>query len=121
MMHQRKSIRMKKLNQYLKNSISSVLESLSYPSKDFNLTKSKNIQFGDLSTNVALLLSSDLKQNPMDIGLNIRDKLDELHLNHVSKITVSKPGFLNFKILDSFFQNQIINFNLALFCYLYMI
>ena len=109
MMRQRKSIRMKKLNQYLKNSISSVLESLSYPSKDFNLTKSKNIQFGDLSTNVALLLSSDLKQNPMDIGLSIRDKLDELHLNHVSKITVSKPGFLNFKILDSFFQNQIYN------------
>ena len=109
MMHRRKSIRMKKLNQYLKNSISSVIESLSYPSKDFNLTKSKNIQFGDLSTNVALLLSSDLKQNPMDIGLNIRDKLDELHLNHVSKITVSKPGFLNFKILDSFFQNQIYN------------
>ena len=93
MMRQRKSIRMKKLNQYLKNSISSVLESLSYPSKDFNLTKSKNIQFGDLSTNVALLLSSDLKQNPMDIGLSIRDKLDELHLDHVSKITVSKPVF----------------------------
>ena len=100
---------MKTLNQSIKNSILSVLRSLSYPLKDFSLTKSKNTQFGDLSSNVALLLSAELKQNPMKIGTTIANKLNRLNLDHILKITVTKPGFLNFKILDNYFQNQIQN------------
>ena len=89
--------------------MSYVLESLSYPLKDFNLVQSKNVEFGDLSSNIALLLSTELKKNAMDIGNNIANELNKLHLDYISNITVTKPGFLNFKILNVFFQNQIQN------------
>ena len=52
MHHQKKSV-MNKLSILLKERISETLSSLSIPLKDFSLTPTKNLQFGDLSTNIA--------------------------------------------------------------------
>ena len=98
---------MKNYKLYLKKAISTVLKSLSYPLKDFNLIKSKNVEFGDFSSNIALLLSSEFKKKPMDIGNILVNKLNKLSLDHILDITMTKPGFLNFKISNVLFQNKI--------------
>ena len=67
----------------------------------------KNSEFGDLSSNIALIIAKDLKQSPMDVG---RELLDAFNLNlpdYILNITVTKPGFLNFEIKNTYFQNQI--------------
>ena len=48
---------------------------LEYPEKNIQLSPPNNPDFGDLSTNLALLLSKDLKENPIEIGNAIIDCL----------------------------------------------
>ena len=88
-------------------SINDVLSALSYPEKDYSLTPPKKSEFGDLSSNIALLLANDLKKSPMDIAKLIADKLNNDFNENISKISVTNPGFINFKINDDYFRSQI--------------
>ena len=89
--------------QALKNCISL----LEYPDKDIQLSPPNNPDFGDLSTNLALSLSKDLKENAIEIGNKIAEKLI-LDNELIEKVTVSKPGFINFKINNNYY-NEILN------------
>tara|TARA_B100001245_G_scaffold203836_1_gene164748 strand:- start:608 stop:2233 length:1626 start_codon:yes stop_codon:yes gene_type:complete len=80
------------------------LSSLEYPENNIQLSPPNNSEFGDLSTNVALTLSKDLKQNPMNIGKAIVDNLS-LPEDLIDDVTISQPGFINFKISDKYYYN----------------
>jgi len=58
---------------------------------------------GDISCNVAMIISKINKKNPIDIANlisnEIKDKFDE-----VDEISVAKPGFLNLKFKNSFWN-----------------
>ena len=98
---------MKKLKIYLTENISSTLKSLSLPNVDFNLTQPKKKEFGDLSSNLPLLIGSKQKTNPLDIGRLISKSLKEKKLKYIFDVNVTAPGFLNFKIAPIFFQKQV--------------
>ena len=100
---------MKALRLKLTESISQALRKLSFPKKDYSLTPPKNSEFGDLSSNIALLLSRDLNQKPMDIAGIIADELNTTLPENITNVTIAKPGFLNFEISNKFFQSQILN------------
>ena len=68
-MHQKKNSMMKKFKIYLIENISSTLTSLSIPDIDFNLTHPKKKEFGDLSSNLPLLIGSKQKTKPLDLSL----------------------------------------------------
>ena len=106
-MRQKKNLMMKKFKLYLIENISSTLTSLSIPNVDFNLTQPKNKEFGDLSSNIPLLIGSKQKTKPLDIGRLIAENLNEKKLKYISDIGVTAPGFLNFKIAPIFFQKQL--------------
>ena len=80
------------------------LSSLEYPEKNIQLSPPNNSEFGDLSTNVALTLSKDLKQNPMNIGKAIIDNVS-LPEDLIDEVTISQPGFINFKISNKYYYN----------------
>ena len=69
----------------------------------FVVEKPKNDTNGDLSTNICLLLSKVLDDNPISIA----DKLSQrLSANkEFKKVTVAKPGFINFLINSSLLYN----------------
>lgn len=71
---------------------------------EFDLSPSKNTEFGDLSTNIALLLTKQLKQNPINIANDIVAKL-EVDSNLISDVNVSPPGFINFRISLEYYQS----------------
>ena len=71
---------MKKLKLYLIENISSTLTSLSLPKIDFNLSQPKNKEFGDLSSNLPLLIGSKQKIEPLKIGKLISESLKEKKL-----------------------------------------
>ena len=102
----KENLMMKKFKLYLIENISSTLTSLSLPNVDFNLTQPKKKEFGDLSSNLPLLIGSKQKTKPLDIGRSISENLKK-KLKYIFDINVTAPGFLNFKIEPIFFQKQL--------------
>ena len=98
---------MKHLKQQITDAVSASLTSLSFPEKDFSLAPPKNPEFGDLSTNVSLLLTRDLKKPPLEIAQSIADELNKELPHHISEISVTPPGFINFKVTKSFYQSNV--------------
>ena len=98
---------MKKFKLYLIKNISSSLRSLSLPNVDFNLSPPKNRSFGDLSSNLPLLLGSIQKTQPLKVGKLILEDLKERKLENIDDININAPGFLNFRISPTFFQKKI--------------
>jgi len=95
---------MMKIVSQLTEALIKSLSSLEYPEKNIQLSPPNNPEFGDLSTNVALTLSKDLKQNPMNIGKAIIDNLS-LPEDLIDEVTISQPGFINFKISNKYYYN----------------
>ena len=91
-----------KLTQILNKSLSS----LKYPNKEFSLSTPKNSEFGDLSTSLALTLSKELKLSPIDIANNIVSNLN-IPENLIDEGTVTKPGFINFKISNNYYHGML--------------
>jgi arginyl-tRNA synthetase len=81
------------LNQALTDSLSA----LGLPERDIKLSPPNNPDFGDLSTNVALTLAKDARKNPLQIANDIKDQL-KLTEELIEEVSVTPPGFLNFKI-----------------------
>tara|TARA_Y100001968_G_scaffold52444_1_gene43369 strand:- start:347 stop:1981 length:1635 start_codon:yes stop_codon:yes gene_type:complete len=98
---------MRQIKSELKDRIDQVLNSLSYPQKDYTLTPPKNIQYGDLSTNIALVLAQDLKTSPMDIAKIFVNEIVKYDIDNIINISIHKPGFINFEISKNYFQSQI--------------
>ncbi|MFH0773837.1 MAG: arginine--tRNA ligase [bacterium] len=63
-----------------------------FPVGDIQLSVPQ-LQFGDFTTNIALILAKEYKSNPMDLAENIKAgmKADE----DIESIQVLKPGFVN--------------------------
>ncbi len=93
-----------KIVSQLTEALNKSLSSLEYPEKNIQLSPPNNSEFGDLSTNVALTLSKDLKQNPMNIGKAIIDNVF-LPEDLIDEVTISQPGFINFKISNKYYYN----------------
>jgi arginyl-tRNA synthetase len=79
----------------------------------------KQKEYGDYASNAAMVLAGKLNKNPMEIAEEIKNKIDlekdvEANLpigslasmsgikDLFSKITIAKPGFINFEISDKY-------------------
>ena len=95
------------LKEKIMNAIALAISSLSYPEKDCSLAPPKKIEFGDLSSNIALLLAKELKKPPMEIAKSIADELNNNLNEYITNVSITNPGFINLKIDDHYFQSQI--------------
>lgn len=69
-----------------------------------NLEIPKNRDFGDFSTNAAMVGAKELKKNPRELASEILPKLKEL--DFIDNVSIAGPGFINIKIKDNFiFKN----------------
>lgn len=65
-----------------------------------NLEVPKNRDFGDFSTNAAMIGTKLAGKNPRELANEILPKLQEL--DFVENVSVAGPGFINIKIKDDF-------------------
>ena len=65
-----------------------------------NTDKQKQ-QFGDLSSNAALIISKELGQNPRDIAKKVVDTLSH---KYIDRIEIAGPGFLNIFLTEEAFH-----------------
>jgi len=52
-------------------------------------------EFGDLSSMVALRLASKIKKDPLDIANQIKSVLEKKLCEHIERIEILRPGFIN--------------------------
>ncbi|MFH1541770.1 MAG: arginine--tRNA ligase, partial [bacterium] len=76
---------------------------------NFSVTIPPKKDFGHYATNVAILAARFLKQNPLIVAEQIKQKIKELDKVHLlADIQVAKPGFINFFLTDSFLQHAVL-------------
>ncbi|MBS1514434.1 MAG: arginine--tRNA ligase [Bacteroidetes bacterium] len=93
---------------YLHSVINNALKKLNFPEKSIQLDNPKDEKHGDITTNVALTLSKELKQKPRDIAQSIMDNLD-LNPEIISKVELAGAGFINFFISDKYYIAELLN------------
>ncbi len=75
-----------------------IVYAVEYPKKE---------EFGDYSTNIAMVLSKELRKNPIEIAKEFVDFAQNSHV--FNKIDIVKPGFINFYMEPSFIFNELKN------------
>ena len=73
---------------------------------EVNLESPRNREFGDFSTNAAMVMAKQAGKNPRELAGDIVDKLREL--DFVSDASIAGPGFINIKINDNFIWEKAI-------------
>lgn len=91
---------------FIKSIIDNSLLELNYPIKEQTIDVPKEEKFGDYSSNIAMLLTKDLKKAPRIIATQIIENL-KYDKKRISKIEIAGPGFINFFINDEFYTNEI--------------
>jgi len=66
----------------------------------------KNQDFGDYATSVALILSKELRKNPLEIANSIVEKLN-FDNKLVEKVAIDGPGFINIKFTSYFYGQEL--------------
>ena len=91
----------------IKNKLQSIIKNSLPIDLDINrivIDIPKDKKNGDYSTNVAFLLTKELKKSPMliaeDIANNIKDEM-------IEKVEIANPGFINFYINKDYLLNNI--------------
>jgi len=108
-MHQKRNTIIKSVIKNIKDNIISALEpyDIEITLEDFSLSPPKQESFGDLSSNIALLISKQMKEKPLGVAEKIKAELLNTNIKNIDAITVTPPGFINFVIKQNFYQNNL--------------
>ncbi|MHA1559021.1 MAG: arginine--tRNA ligase [Alphaproteobacteria bacterium] len=68
-------------------------------------------EFGELTTNAALILSSILKENPLEIASKISTRLKQS--GRFKNISIAKPGFINMILYPDFWHKSLLSILIA--------
>ncbi len=69
--------------------------------------RQNNTEYGDYSTNLAMVFAKNFKKNPIETANLLVEKIKKSDKDIFEKIEVAHPGFINFFISKEYFQNQI--------------
>ena len=90
----------------IRGMLKEALDTLGYSSTKLNISPSSNKDFGDFSSNIALSISKELSQNPLETAQKLKESMSDSSLE-IDEITVSKPGFINFKISNKYYYDML--------------
>lgn len=93
------------MKETIKNLINNAIKNLQLESVSFNIEHPEDLQNGDYSTNVSLVLSKKVGKNPRELAEDIKKEI-ELP-SEIEKIEVAGPGFINFYLSHKYFEESI--------------
>ena len=92
---------------YLKEKVISSLDSLGLTDVvPPTFEQPRSAEHGDLTTNIALVLSKQAKSNPRQLAQQIVNSL-KLDTALVDRVDIAGPGFINFHFTEKFYQQQL--------------
>jgi len=68
---------------------------------DFSVVPAEREEFGDYTSNVAMMLAKTLKKNPMEVARALASEMQTYIPELIKRIDVAVPGFVNIHINDS--------------------
>lgn len=74
------------------------------------LERPNDMEYGDLSCNIALVSARGLKANPRELAFRIAEGI-ELDTGFVGKVEVAGPGFINFSFSLDYLREQVLRIN----------
>ncbi len=82
-----------KVRKEIRKNLEKEVKALVGETRDFSLECPPELFFGDLSSNVAMILAKDLGKSPMEIAKGFAEGLK---IDGVKEVRVASPGFINF-------------------------
>ncbi|HEY2602678.1 MAG TPA: arginine--tRNA ligase [Thermoleophilaceae bacterium] len=76
-------------------------------SKTFSFDRPPKPEFGDYSTNAAMLLAPTLGEQPRAVAERLGGLVEERLADEVEKVAVAGPGFLNLFLSDSWYRDAL--------------
>lgn len=73
----------------------------------FTLEHPDVMAHGDYATNVALILSKQLKKSPIEVAKQIVEKINQNKIAVISKVEMAGPGFINFYLSPKYFTDGV--------------
>ncbi len=98
------------IRKILENSIKTALWELKIEESKISkigLEHPEDISHGDYSSNIAMVLSKIVAQNPRELAEKIVAEILERKPAEIEKVEVAGPGFINFYLSNEFFKNKI--------------
>jgi len=84
-----------------------VKDSFGIETEEIRIEKPKEKNFGDYSTNIALIIAEKIKKEPKELGKILILNLKKLDLKEFERIELAGPGFINFFLSKNYLQNGI--------------
>ena len=92
----------------IKQLLNSVIFALYEVEIEANVVAAPKETGADFATNVAMGLTKILKRNPLEIAEEIcKGLLEKAEDKIVENVEIAKPGFINIKLGDEFYKNEI--------------
>ena len=77
-------------------------QSITLPMNKFTVELPRDRNFGDMSTNICLVLSKYVGKKPNELANLLKPKLEKL--KDIKSVSIEGPGFINFNLNNSFWQ-----------------
>lgn len=90
-----------------KKALTNAVKELGFDTSAIHLQHSSVLGHGDISTNIAMVLGKETKQNPKDIAGEIITYIKKHKLPEIEKIELAGSGFINFFLSRDFFAQSI--------------
>jgi len=94
----------------LRDAVERAAESLrgdGQPGSRPTLERPKRVEFGDYSTNAAMLLAPRLRQPPREVAQRLGDELARDLATRLERVEVAGPGFLNLFLADPWYREAL--------------
>src|SRR5437588_8156122 len=75
------------------------------PPATITLERPARREHGDWSSNVAMATAKQLGRNPRELAVQIAERLKADPPNHVEDVEVAGPGFVNFRLRDTWLHD----------------
>jgi len=94
------------MNKWLVELIKIALKDLGLPEVDFSVEFPSDMNHGDYSTNVAMVLASAEKTSPRTLAEKIKQKIEETKPEEIDHLDIAGAGFINFHLTNKFFNKE---------------
>lgn len=74
---------------------------------EFEVSVPKKKEFGDFSTNAALVIGSMKGENPREVAQKIVEAIEQRHHGFIERLDIAGPGFINFFVNETLFASQL--------------
>lgn len=71
---------------------------------EFEVLTPKKKEFGDFSTNAALVIASATGENPREVARRIVEEIEAQSCGFIEKVDIAGPGFINFFVSETAFE-----------------